>query len=226
MKNYCFGEDVRAKIIQCFYQLKKTTSLSVLLISGCSTGAIIQEQGLSINDNVYAGEALRKTAVQVAFEDNETQELINLLIQKANTGKNAVGLAAPQLGVNKAVFIYRVPHIIDGKPQYPNSWEVALNPSYTPISKETTPMAEGCFSVPHFYSKAVPRYEKINFRYQNLKGDWVEDIVDGYTAQILQHETDHLNGVLYIDKLENKGDLGTIKELKESLNKTKDNSNE
>jgi len=199
------------------------TMLSILLINGCSTDTFIQEQEISINDNVYSGEVLRKKAISVSPEDNKTQELINLLMLKANTGKNAVGLAAPQLGINKAIFIYRVPHIIDGKPQFPKSWEVALNASYTPVSKDTTPMAEGCFSVPHFYSKAVPRYKKINFRYQNINGQWVEDIVDGYKAQILQHETDHLNGILYIDKLEKKGDLHTIKELKDSLNKSKDN---
>ena len=83
-------------------------------------------------------------------------------------------------------------------------------------------MAEGCFSVPHFYSKAVPRYKEINFRYQDINGQWQEDIVDGYKAQILQHETDHLSGILYIDKLENKGDLSTIKELTDSLDKPQD----
>ncbi|MEH6531238.1 MAG: peptide deformylase [Photobacterium frigidiphilum] len=205
--------------------LKATlTTLSIFLISACSTETFTQEHEISINDNVYAGEVLRKTAIPVTPEDNETQELIELLMLKANTGKNAVGLAAPQLGVNKAVFIYRVPHVIDGKPQFLKSWKVALNASYTPISEETISMTEGCFSVPHFYSQAVPRYTKINFRYQNIKGKWVENIVEGYKAQILQHEIDHLNGIMYIDKLENKGGLNTIKELKESLKKNRDNS--
>lgn len=205
--------------------LRKTlTILSILSISACSTETFTHEKVSSINDNVYAGEVLRKIAISVTPEDNETQKLIELLMLKANTGTNAVGLAAPQLGINKAVFIYRVPKIIDGKPQFPKSWEIALNASYTPISKETHPMAEGCFSIPHFYSKAVPRYKKINFRYQNIKGKWQEDVVEGYKAQIIQHETDHLNGIMYIDKLENKGKLHTIKELKESLKKLRDNS--
>jgi len=195
------------------------TTFLTLLISACSTKPFTQENEISINDNVYAGELLRKVALPVIPEDNETQELIELLILKANSGEKAVGLAAPQLGINKAVFVYRVPDIIDGKPQFSKSWEVALNASYIPISKETFPMSEGCFSVPHFYSKAIPRYKKINFRYQNIKGEWMEYIVEGFKAQIIQHETDHLNGILYIDKLQNKGELHTTKELKESLKK-------
>lgn len=198
------------------------TALSILLTNGCSTHTFTQDEQVSIDDSVYAGEVLRKQALPVYPQDNETQKLINLLIIKANTGENAVGLAAPQLGFNKAAFVYRVPNIVDGKPQFPELWEVALNPSYTPISAETTPMAEGCFSVPHFYSKAVPRYQKIHFRYQNVDGQWQEEVVDGYKAQILQHETDHLNGILYIDKIDNKGDLSTIKELTDGLDNPKD----
>ena len=193
------------------------TALSILLVNGCSTHTFTQDEQISIDDNVYAGEVLRKQATPVSPQDKDTQELVNLLMNKASTGTNAVGLAAPQLGINKAAFVYRVPDIVDGKPQFPEAWEVALNPSYTPISKETTPMAEGCFSVPHFYSKAVPRYQQIHFRYQTLNGQWQEEEVDGYKAQILQHETDHLNGILYIDKLKNKGDLSTIKELTDGL---------
>ncbi|NOH73237.1 peptide deformylase [Vibrio pectenicida] len=198
------------------------TTLSILLVNGCSTHTFTQDEHTSIDDNVYAGEVLRKQATPVSPKDKDAQELVNLLMSKASTGTNAVGLAAPQLGINKAAFVYRVPKIVDGKPQFPETWEVALNPSYTPISKETTPMAEGCFSVPHFYSKAVPRYKEINFRYQNINGQWQEDIVDGYKAQILQHETDHLSGILYIDKIENKGDLSTIKDLTDSLDKPQD----
>ena len=106
------------------------TTLSILLVNGCSTQTFTQDEHTSIDDNVYAGEVLRKQAIPVSPQDNETQDLINLLMLKANTGENAVGLAAPQLGINKAAFVYRVPDIVDGKPQFPDVWEVALNPSY------------------------------------------------------------------------------------------------
>ncbi|CDT20203.1 peptide deformylase [Vibrio coralliirubri] len=171
---------------------------------GCSNINTNVDEKRSINDMVYTGPVLRAQAEKVIPQSKETQELIDLLIAKANTGNNAVGLAAPQLGIRKSVFIYRVPNITNGIPEFPRTWEVALNPSYSPISKEVTLMSEGCFSVPHFYSKSVPRYKEISFRYQSINGDWHETIVNGYKSQILQHETDHLNGILYINKIQPK----------------------
>lgn len=170
---------------------------------------------MSINDNVYAGDVLRKIARIINPKKKESKELIKLLIFRANLGKNAVGLAAPQLGINKAAFIYRVPSFIDGEVQFPELWNVVFNASYIPVSEEMAPMAEGCFSIPHLYSKSVLRYKRIKFFYQNLKGQWIENVVDGYEAQIIQHETDHLKGILYIDKIKDKGGILTTKELGE-----------
>ena len=68
-------------------------------------------------------------------------------------------------------------------------------------------MAEGCLSVPYFYSDKVPRYSEIQYRYTDNNGKTHQGIASGLFAHIFQHETDHLNGKLYIDLINNTGDL-------------------
>lgn len=193
-----------------------------LLVSGSLTGCSssdIKADDLSINDNVFVGDALRKNAEHVDPVSNEARLIANKLIESANSGKNAVGLAAPQIGIGKSVFVYRVPERKDGAVIFPDEWEVAVNASYQPASDEIVMMPEGCFSVPHFYSRKVPRYKKIHFSYFTLDGTKIEGTAEGSKAQIIQHETDHLNGVLYIDKLDDTGSLGKLSELKKSTSK-------
>ena len=61
------------------------------------------------------------------------------------------------------------------------------------------------FSVPHFYSLKVPRYARIHYQYTTLEGYLKKGQMNGFTAHVFQHETDHLNGVLYLDLIENWG---------------------
>lgn len=193
-------------------------SFSILLGSGsligCSSSGTTSGD-LSINDNVFVGEALRTNAELVDPVSDETSSIANKLIQSANSGQNAVGLAAPQIGIGKSVFVYRVPERINGDVIFPEEWEVAINATYEPASDEIVLMPEGCFSVPHFYSRSVPRYKEIHYSYFTLDGTKVEGTARGSKAQIIQHETDHLNGILYIDKLDDVGSLGKLSELKQ-----------
>ncbi|MGF1735305.1 peptide deformylase [Photobacterium satsumensis] len=200
----------------------KLLSILIVLFSGLLIGCALSEDkevGFSIKNNVFVGDALRKNAEHVDPVSNEARLIANKLIESANSGKNAVGLAAPQIGIGKSVFVYRVPERKDGAVIFPDEWEVAVNASYEPASDEIAMMPEGCFSVPHFYSRKVPRYKKIHFSYFTLDGTKVESVEEGYKAQIIQHETDHLNGVLYIDKLDDTGSLGKLSELKKSTSK-------
>lgn len=176
------------------------------LIVGCSFPHI-EEEKYAINDNAYIGKFLRRVSNSVDPLDQDTRLLAAKLIDAANSGKNAVGLAAPQIGINKSVFVYRVPVVKEAAVDFPDLWTIAINPSYEPVGKKVELMAEGCFSVPHFYSKSVPRYKKIKYSYFQLDGIKVEGIAEGLKGQIIQHETDHLNGILFIDKLSSFGDL-------------------
>jgi peptide deformylase len=101
------------------------------------------------------------------------------------------GVAATQIGVGLAVFSYNV----NGKIGY------LINPEIVSVEGEATLMEEGCLSVPGLWHK-TPRFPKATARGYQLDGSNVEISGEGLMAQALQHECDHLNGLLYLDRLE------------------------
>jgi peptide deformylase len=101
------------------------------------------------------------------------------------------GVAATQIGVGLAVFSYNV----NGKIGY------LINPEIVSVEGESTLMEEGCLSVPGLWHK-TPRFPKATARGYQLDGSIVEISGEGLMAQALQHECDHLNGLLYLDRLE------------------------
>lgn len=121
------------------------------------------------------------------------KDLVNTL--KVQADPEGVGLAAPQIGKNLRIFA-----MVDG-----NSYKVIVNPQIISISK-TTPtttkktIMEGCLSIPHFYGSLL-RPQKLTLKYLNLEGKTQKEVFSGFPAQIVQHEVDHLNGKLFVDKL-------------------------
>ena len=127
------------------------------------------------------------------------------------------GLAAPQLGINKRIFIYSLPDIEKlkrGEEEKPEDivFYEAINPEITPVGDEKEYLWDGCFSLPHIAFK-IPRFKKVHYHYQDLKGNWHEGDMEGYPAFILQHEADHLEGRLEIDHLDNPQNFAYIEEL-------------
>jgi peptide deformylase len=106
-----------------------------------------------------------------------------------------VGLAAIQIGVPKRVVTMDVSK--DEKERHPR---VLINPEITWASEEKHIYEEGCLSIPEFYDE-VERPAQVKFRYTNLDGETVEEEADGLMAICVQHEIDHLNGILFIDHL-------------------------
>ena len=106
-----------------------------------------------------------------------------------------VGLAAIQIGVAK-----RVVTIDTSKDENAKNPTVYLNPEIVWSSEEKRVYDEGCLSIPEFYGE-VERPDRVRVRYMNLDGETVEQEADGLLATCLQHEIDHLNGVLFIDHL-------------------------
>jgi len=127
-----------------------------------------------------------------------TGELASLLADMRDTMAhlNGAGLAAPQIGVALRVVIFGV----RGNPRYPDVEEVPdtvlINPELTPIGDEIEEGWEGCLSVPGMRGW-VPRFSRIRYSGRDEQGRAFERTVQGFHARVVQHECDHLDGILY-----------------------------
>lgn len=149
---------------------------------------------------------LRQVSKPVAKIDKKILELVSDMQDtlKAQSDPEGVGLAAPQIGKNLQIFLL----------DYKGRNLVVMNPeiiSMDAISKKQTEkrekVLEGCLSLPHYYGP-VKRAKNLTLKYMNLAGDVVTEDFKGFLAHIVQHEVDHLNGKLFIDKiLEQKASL-------------------
>lgn len=138
-----------------------------------------------------------------------TPELRQLIgdMQDTMRALDGAGLAAPQIGVGLQVVIFGV----DRNPRYPDAepvpQTVLINPVLTPLSDEMEEGWEGCLSVPGMRG-LVPRYTQLRYTGFDLDGNAIDRTAQGFHARVVQHEVDHLNGILYpmrIDDLRNFG---------------------
>lgn len=129
------------------------------------------------------------------FDDPELDQLISDMIETM-AAKDGAGLAAPQIGVSKRVVVFG----IERNPRYPEAEEVPMtiliNPEIEPLAEDMEDGWEGCLSVPGM-SGLVSRYQRVRYRGFNAKGKAIEREVDGFHARVVQHECDHLDGILY-----------------------------
>ena len=127
-----------------------------------------------------------------------TPELAALLADMRDTMKaqNGAGLAAPQIGVGARVVIFGV----ERNPRYPDAEPVPytelVNPVITPLTDELEEGWEGCLSVPGLRG-VVPRWTRIRYTGFDPQGNAIDRTVEGFHARVVQHETDHLDGILY-----------------------------
>lgn len=127
-----------------------------------------------------------------------TPQLHALLADMRDTMQHldGAGLAAPQIGVGLQVVVFGV----KGNPRYPHAedvpYTVLINPILEPLSEETEEGWEGCLSVPGLRG-VVPRYLRLAYRGFDAAGQRIERIAEGFHARVVQHECDHLEGILY-----------------------------
>ena len=141
----------------------------------------------------------RLLQVAAPVEDFDSPQLAVLLQDMADTMQAAsgAGLAAPQIGVPLRVVIFGSD---ERNPRYPDAEPVPrtvlINPVLTPLGDEMREDWEGCLSVPGLRG-VVPRYERLRYRGFDAQGRSFEREVEGFHARVVQHECDHLDGVLY-----------------------------
>lgn len=117
-----------------------------------------------------------------------------------------VGLAAPQLGLPLAVAVLEDPGSVSpdhavAREREPLPYRVLVNPAYTAVDDERVAFYEGCLSVVG-YQAVVARARRVHLTATDENGAPVEEVVSGWSARIVQHETDHLGGTLYLDRAE------------------------
>jgi peptide deformylase len=143
-----------------------------------------------------------------------TPELLALVQDMKDTmaAKSGAGLAAPQIGVGERVVIFGVDH----NPRYPDAEEVPftvlVNPKIVLLTREVEEGWEGCLSVPGMRG-LVPRYTRLRYSGFDEQGNPIERDADGFHARVVQHECDHLDGILYPQRMTDLSKLGFNEEL-------------
>lgn len=149
---------------------------------------------------------LRQDAKRISRVDEQTRNLVKEMFQTMYSA-NGIGLAAPQVAVNKQLII------VDCEPSNPtNPPLILINPVIKKFSRDLCVSEEGCLSIPNVFLKVVrPRAIDVTFKDEFGKPKKMK--VSGLLARVIQHEMDHLKGVLFVDRVDNQ------LELTEALNK-------
>ncbi len=148
---------------------------------------------------------LRVRSKKISFIDEDTHALAEemktatLNWEDSRPHEVGVALAAVQINDNRRVVVIR--NNFDNKED--REFHVLLNPEITKYEGEQVADYEGCLSVQDVYGK-VPRYTKIRVKALNLQGEEVRMKADGFLARVLQHEIDHLNGIVFVDHIKDK----------------------
>ena len=137
---------------------------------------------------------LKQVSARVEAVDDELRALMDDMLETMYDAPG-IGLAAVQIGVPKRVIVMDLAR--EGEAPQPRYY---VNPEILWASEETQPYEEGCLSVPEIYDE-VERPSQVKLRYLNYQGEQVEEDAEGLFAVCIQHEMDHLEGVLFIDHL-------------------------
>lgn len=148
---------------------------------------------------------LRRIAEPVSealFGTEELSKILKDMEESLDAQPDGVALAAPQIGISLRIFIVRNDRIVPpGDLPLPADVGVYINPEFVKSSKRRMSMDEGCLSVRGIYGKTM-RHDRATVRARAFDGSTFERGGGGILAQIFQHETDHLNGILFIDHAE------------------------
>ena len=161
---------------------------------------------------LYGDKILRKKVDKVSDVDNETIELISNMFDTMRNA-NGIGLAANQVGANKSIFVVDISKVEEYEEIKP---VVFINPVIEKYSEEKVMFEEGCLSIPDVHGE-VERPESVVIKYYDTDLNVQTLEADKLFARVIQHEYDHLQGILFTDLV----DEETKKSLKKSLQKIK-----
>jgi peptide deformylase len=169
---------------------------------------------------LYGDPFLRKKTQPVKEITEEIRKLVADMVETMHD-KNGIGLSATQINSTHAIFITNAPMPDEKFEKWvPGKLRIFINPKLSNPSKEVWEQDEGCLSIPGLYGE-VTRPWKITIEYMDLNGDTHKEEFEGMEARVIMHENDHINGVLYIDRMVGKKRQEMEAKLKELKKKSK-----
>ena len=149
---------------------------------------------------LYGKDVLREVAQNVDIADKDAVSALVADLKDTLVVADGCGLAAPQIGVSSRVVIVDGTELVDTYPELKDFRRTLINPEVTEESPVKCVYSEGCLSVPGVYAD-VTRPEAITVRYYDESLQQVEERFEGFACRMVQHELDHLDGKLFVDKV-------------------------
>jgi peptide deformylase len=148
---------------------------------------------------VYGHTVLRKVAEEIDKDYPGLDQLIPDLFETMYYSEG-LGLAAPQIGKSIRVFVIDGSPVAEDEPSLANFKKVFINVHIIEKSGDLVPMNEGCLSIPNLREE-VTRESRIRITYYDENWEYHDEVYDGYKARVIQHEYDHLDGIMFTDKV-------------------------
>jgi len=159
---------------------------------------------------IYGQPVLRKVAEDITPDYPELEQLIQNMYDTLDRSEG-IGLAAPQIGLSIRLVVINLDLLSEDLPEYKGFIHTFINPYIVEVDDtETETMEEGCLSLPGIH-ESVKRPTRIHVTYQDEKFETHDEWVGGYLARVMQHEFDHLDGMVFTDHL-----MGLRKQLTRS----------
>lgn len=171
---------------------------------------------MAIREILLAGDPRLQRTAKPVTEFNSTA-LNGLIVDMWETmiAAEGVGLAAPQIGVDLRIIVFACTH----NSRYPESPSipetVLINPVITPLMEDMNESWEGCLSVPGLRG-SVSRYSRLQYRGYDAGGEIIEDEVADFHARVVQHEVDHLEGMLFFQRIQDMRKFGFAQALEQT----------
>ena len=162
----------------------------------------------------------RSDEVRDVFDPKIQENIADMLVTIQHIGER-VGLAAPQVGILKRIVVFRIPakpahdrykSVVGSGTQEEIPWTAIINPRITPLSDKIQTGWEACVSVPGMMGE-VDRFDDIKYSYLDGQGNFHEREAHGFHARLIQHEVDHLDGILFPMRVKNMRKFGFESEI-------------
>lgn len=148
---------------------------------------------------IYGHPILRKVAAEIDKDYPGLQQLVSDMFETMYYS-DGLGLAAPQIGKSIRIFVIDGTPLAEDEPELAGFKKVFINAHITERSSDLIPMNEGCLSIPNLREEVL-RESRVRINYYDENWEYHDDVFEGYKARVVQHEYDHLDGIMFTDKV-------------------------